>query len=65
MHRILVEGTVEDRIIQLQEKKREMINTALDENEARKIARLGVRELAYLFGVTRDPSQNVPGVQMD
>ena len=65
VHRILVEGTVEDRIIQLQEKKREMINTALDENEARKIARLGVRELAYLFGVTRDPSQNVPGVQLE
>ncbi|OCK84832.1 hypothetical protein K432DRAFT_288065 [Lepidopterella palustris CBS 459.81] len=49
VHRILVENTVEDRIIALQEKKRELITTALDENVGKSIARLGVRELAYLF----------------
>ena len=49
VHRILVENTVEDRIIALQEKKRELISTALDENAGRSISRLGERELAYLF----------------
>jgi len=51
VHRILIENTVEDRIIALQEKKRELISTALDENAGRSISRLGERELAYLFGV--------------
>ncbi len=49
VHRLLVEDTVEDRIVQLQEKKRELIESALDENASRSIGRLGVRELAYLF----------------
>jgi len=49
VHRILIENTVEDRIIALQEKKRELISTALDENAGRSISRLGERELAYLF----------------
>ncbi|OCL07117.1 hypothetical protein AOQ84DRAFT_398656 [Glonium stellatum] len=51
VHRILIENTVEDRIIALQEKKRELISTALDENAGRSISRLGERELAFLFGV--------------
>ncbi|KAL8988484.1 MAG: hypothetical protein Q9177_002453 [Variospora cf. flavescens] len=49
VHRILVQGTVEDRILALQEKKRAMIESALDENAGRQVARLGVRELGYLF----------------
>ena len=51
VHRILVEGTVEDRIIELQEKKRKLVDAALDEGANKSLGRLGVRELAYLFGV--------------
>ena len=55
VHRMLIEGTVEDRIIALQEKKRQLIGDALDEKASQNIARLGPRELAYLFGVRRGP----------
>lgn len=51
VHRVLVPETVEDRILQLQDQKRELISSALDENASKDIARLGVRQLAYLFGV--------------
>jgi SNF2 family DNA or RNA helicase len=44
-------ATVEDRILALQEKKRELVETALDESAGSSLARLGVRELGYLFGV--------------
>ena len=49
VHRLLVENTVEDRIIALQEKKRELIEGALDEKASQSIGRLGTRELAFLF----------------
>lgn len=51
VHRILIQDTVEDRIIALQEKKRELINTALDEKASKGITRLGVSELRFLFGL--------------
>ncbi|KAF4267990.1 hypothetical protein KXX13_007896 [Aspergillus fumigatus] len=51
IHRILVQKTVEDRILELQEKKREIIDGALDEKAQKKVSRLGTQELAYLFGV--------------
>ncbi|KAM7217320.1 ATP-dependent helicase ULS1 [Rhypophila decipiens] len=49
VHRILIEGTVEDRILELKEKKRELVDAALDEGESKSLGRLSVRELAYLF----------------
>ena len=49
VHRILVKETVEDRILALQEKKRELIEGALDEHASARIGRLGERELAFLF----------------
>lgn len=42
-------ATVEDRILALQEKKRRLVESALDENAGNSVARLGVRELGYLF----------------
>ena len=51
VHRILVPNTVEDRILALQEKKRALIEGALDENASRNISRLGTRELGFLFDV--------------
>ncbi|EEH33602.2 DNA repair protein RAD16 [Paracoccidioides lutzii Pb01] len=49
VHRILVKNTVEDRILDLQEKKRTLIEGALDEGASQRIGRLGTRELAFLF----------------
>lgn len=49
VHRLLIENTVEDRIIHLQEQKRELISGALDEGGSMNVSRLDVRELAYLF----------------
>lgn len=49
VHRILIPDTVEDRILALQEKKRELIESALDEGASRSVARLSPRELSYLF----------------
>ncbi|KAJ9632961.1 hypothetical protein H2204_007529 [Knufia peltigerae] len=45
--------TVEDRILALQEKKRNLVETALDESAGKDVARLGVRELGYLFGLNQ------------
>jgi SNF2 family DNA or RNA helicase len=56
VHRIVIPNTVEDRILQLQEKKRDLINTALDEKAGKNLSRLGVRELGYLFGVNAAPT---------
>jgi hypothetical protein len=49
VHRLLIEGTVEDRIVELQNKKRELIGGALDEGGTFNVSRLDTRELAYLF----------------
>ncbi|TID26994.1 swi snf family dna-dependent atpase [Venturia nashicola] len=51
VHHVLVPGTVEDRIVKLQEQKKALISAALDENAGRSVGRLGERELGYLFGV--------------
>lgn len=50
--------TVEDRILQLQEKKGKLVESALDENAAKSLTRLGVRELGFLFGVNNIPDNN-------
>ena len=60
VQRILVGNTVEDRIVELQDKKRALISEALDEKAGQQISRLGARELAYLFGVTRRPDAPLP-----
>lgn len=54
VHRILIKGTVEDRIIALQERKRKLVDAALDEKSGNKISRLGVEELTYLFNSDGD-----------
>jgi SNF2 family DNA or RNA helicase len=50
IHRILVKDTVEDRILNIQEDKRKLVEAALDEGEAKNLGRLSVNELRYLFG---------------
>ncbi|MCJ1224733.1 hypothetical protein MMC12_001378 [Toensbergia leucococca] len=51
VHRILVPETVEDRIVALQDKKRALIEGALDEKASQSIGRLGTKELTYLMGL--------------
>lgn len=53
VHRVLVPETVEDRICQIQDRKREMIDTALDEQSSQSLTRLDARELRFLFGMSR------------
>ncbi len=49
VHRILTKNTVEDRIVAIQNTKKETVNNALDENASAKIGKLGTQQLAYLF----------------
>ncbi|PBP16082.1 SWI/SNF family DNA-dependent ATPase Ris1 [Diplocarpon rosae] len=51
VHRILIQDTVEDRIIELQQRKQAMVESALDEKAGKGISHLDTRELAFLFGV--------------
>ncbi|OJJ73280.1 hypothetical protein ASPBRDRAFT_173837 [Aspergillus brasiliensis CBS 101740] len=51
IHRIVVKDTVEDRILELQDKKRELVEGALDEKASSNLSRLGARELAFLFNI--------------
>lgn len=49
VYRILTKDTVEDRIVELKERKQAIVESALDEAESAKIGRLGVGELKFLF----------------
>lgn len=49
VYRILTKETVEDRIVELQERKKAMVEAALDEAESTRIGRLNVNELKFLF----------------
>jgi SNF2 family DNA or RNA helicase len=55
VHRILVKATVEDRIMELQERKRKLVESALDEGASKSLGRLDVNQLSYLFGVGGGP----------
>ncbi|KAG9258556.1 SNF2 family N-terminal domain-containing protein [Emericellopsis atlantica] len=54
VYRILTQETVEDRIVELQTKKKEVVEAALDEDESKKIGRLSHAELKYLFTGSRN-----------
>ncbi|KAI5464047.1 SNF2 family N-terminal domain-containing protein [Mariannaea sp. PMI_226] len=49
VYRILTKDTVEDRIVDLQNRKKDMVEAALDEAESVKIGRLSTGELKFLF----------------
>lgn len=51
VYKLLIKDSVEDRIMDLQERKKELINSALDETALKKSSHLGRRELGYLFGL--------------
>jgi SNF2 family DNA or RNA helicase len=45
----VVAGTVEDRVLALQEKKKALIEGALDEKAQRGLGRLTAKDLGFLF----------------
>ncbi|KAJ7637082.1 SNF2 family N-terminal domain-containing protein [Roridomyces roridus] len=49
--RLVIADTVEDRILALQERKKNLADCSLGEGNGKKIGRLTVRELASLFGL--------------
>ncbi|KAL5514334.1 hypothetical protein ACEPAG_2422 [Sanghuangporus baumii] len=51
VERLVISNTVEDRVLALQEKKRNLADGSLGEGNGQKIGRLSVRELANLFGL--------------
>lgn len=51
IHRLLIQGTVEDRIMTLQKEKEELVESALDPTARNKIVKLSRRELGFLFGL--------------
>ncbi|KAF5684053.1 DNA repair RAD16 [Fusarium circinatum] len=53
VYRILTKETVEDRIVELQNQKKEMVEAALDETAGSKIGRLSINDLKNLFGFSR------------
>ncbi|KAE8371299.1 SNF2 family N-terminal domain-containing protein [Aspergillus bertholletiae] len=53
VHRILVPDTVEDRILDLQDKKRQLIERVLDDRVDVQPVRLGNTDFAYLFVSSR------------
>ena len=59
VHRILVKGTVEDRIIALQERKRKVVDSALDEKSGNAVSKLGIDELKYLFSSDGDARETL------
>ncbi|GMM27508.1 translocase [Martiniozyma asiatica (nom. inval.)] len=51
IHRLLISGTVEDRIMELQKKKEEMVEMALDPAARGQVNKLSRKELGFLFGL--------------
>ncbi|CCE65232.1 hypothetical protein TPHA_0K00980 [Tetrapisispora phaffii CBS 4417] len=51
VHRLFIKNTVEDRITELQNRKREMVEAAMDPTKMKQINSLGTRELGFLFGL--------------
>ncbi|CAN8104253.1 unnamed protein product [Discula destructiva] len=51
VHKLLVPDSVEDRILALQEKKRQLVDTALSAEGAEGASRLSIDELRGLFGL--------------
>ncbi|KAI1847465.1 hypothetical protein JX265_013970 [Neoarthrinium moseri] len=51
VHRILAEGTVEDRIIEFQRRKRAQVNVVLGDSAAQSTGELSTDDLAFLCGL--------------
>ena len=58
--RLIIEGTVEERILELQESKKEIASTAMGDEESKRVKGLGIRQLLGLFGkISKDRDGNL------
>lgn len=53
IYRLLIKNSVEDRIVELQNRKKELVESAMDPTKIRGINRLGRQELGFLFGLNQ------------
>ncbi|EJS41636.1 uls1p [Saccharomyces arboricola H-6] len=51
VHRLFIKNSVEDRISELQKRKKEMVDSAMDPGKIKEVNSLGRRELGFLFGL--------------
>ncbi|EMR09914.1 hypothetical protein PNEG_01674 [Pneumocystis murina B123] len=51
IYKLVIKGTVEQRVLDLQKRKRDLIENALEENACMQISRLNKQELSFLFGL--------------
>ncbi|OCH87359.1 hypothetical protein OBBRIDRAFT_796288 [Obba rivulosa] len=51
VYRLVISDTVEDRVLALQERKKNLADGSLGEGTGKKMGKMSVRELAYLFGM--------------
>ncbi|OBZ82282.1 putative ATP-dependent helicase C23E6.02 [Choanephora cucurbitarum] len=60
VHRIFINRTVEDRILELQKKKQSIADGVLGEGSHKSTSRLGLQEMIYLFRGGDVPEPNAP-----
>ncbi|KJA22647.1 hypothetical protein HYPSUDRAFT_87246 [Hypholoma sublateritium FD-334 SS-4] len=58
--RLVVENTIEDRMLRLQEVKTGLAEAALGEGTGAKLHKLSVKDIKYLFGINKDPNERDP-----
>jgi len=58
--RLVVEDTIEDRMLRLQEVKTGLAEAALGEGTGAKLHKLSVKDIKYLFGINKDPNERDP-----
>lgn len=51
VHKLFIKNSVEDRIAELQKRKKELVDAAMDASHKESINRLGAREIGFLFGL--------------
>lgn len=51
VYKLFIKKSVEDRIFELQKRKREMVEAAMDPGKIKEINKLGTREIGFLFGL--------------
>ncbi|QHS76289.1 translocase ULS1 [Saccharomyces paradoxus] len=51
VHKLFIKNSVEDRISELQKRKKEMVDSAMDPGKIKEVNSLGRRELGFLFGL--------------
>lgn len=51
VYKLFIKNSVEDRIFELQKRKKEMVDMAMDAGKIKEINKLGTREIGFLFGL--------------